>query len=254
MYLWDHWDQTDASDYDRVPVTMTKSAIVRDVCTCHRVLGVVAISILLILSALIYVSAIATHTFTPLLWICLIPLFRMVKDVELPGAVAGAVLWGMCVAVFRGMLADGAAFSFSAEFFRFCLLPVIFVWGLVWFRRYYGFNPLAVALGWMALEYVWIQAGVNNTVFSSVHGPDSFLDLVANFLGYGFVGFAVAYVNASLVSLTVDMYVAGFRSPVPKIDVTSFRPAIINIMPAFSSDYWISLQPRAPPLPVGEER
>jgi apolipoprotein N-acyltransferase len=79
--------------------------------------------------------------------------------------------------------------------------PALYAWLTAKFTRRYGFSPLAMALGWIVLEWALRSAGFNHSLLSTSesHGPVH--RLVADFLGCGFVAFLVAYTNASLLAL-----------------------------------------------------
>ncbi|MDD4051475.1 MAG: hypothetical protein PHR28_06220 [candidate division Zixibacteria bacterium] len=179
--------------------------------------------------------------------IIIIPLFLAIRLLSPSKAALGGFLWSFVLCFHTVTVAVAPDGRFLAQEFLLLTVPALYVYAGAHYTRSYGFQPLTLALGWIVVELVLHFSGYRQGLLSSCCGNGFVQRVIADFLGYGFVAFAVALINAAAVLLTARLI---------KHRACGFRPLIIPVIPCVQSGESIfpigllpvSLnRPRAPP-------
>ena len=179
--------------------------------TVHRIIRAFPMGALLLGGAYCVALASVFPSHRWLAWIGLIPLFITVRLMTPFRAALWGAVWGTGLYLFFNQL-TGQAMSHA-------ILPAVALaaiaaaytgLGTVFTRRY-GFSPLALALGWIAIELVTHPLGLTRCLVPGVAGDGPLTRLITDIFGYAFVGFIVAYINAVLLSVAWGLY-AGCHS------------------------------------------
>jgi hypothetical protein len=209
------------------------------------------LTVAICLSALFLAVAPATSTRFWLVWIAFMPLFIAIRSQPLGIAAFLGALWGCCLCLFAAHYESVS----SIPFINFCLItgaPCFYVVLSKTFIRRFGYNPLALALGWIVFEFIYARLGAGRIIFLNNENLGSFFHVFADFLGYGFIGFIIAYVNAVLLSITIRMFIAGDRALLSTINIRSQWQTIFNETRLLCPYHISIIKPRAPPWFFGE--
>ena len=128
------------------------------------------------------------------------------------------------------------------------MVPGIYAYLGARLTRWIGFNPFVLGVAWMGVELALGPAGLRTGLLAAAHEDGTFVHWVSEALGYVLVGFLVALVNASLVSVlsAACWTVLPARHRVPSGDVGASLPP-----QTFFSHPLLAIrasQPRAPPM------
>ncbi len=183
-----------------------------------------------------------------LTWFALLPIFVTIRYASPRIALIYGALWGFSL-YFLFSVSDGVA---SAATLRsiglLAAVPAVYAYLGARLTRRVGYAPLVLAVGWMiaelALEPVFVRQGL--VAASLTDG--GLMRIIGGVLGYVFVAFLIAFVNAQLLSLVDNLHVS-FRS----FSIAAFvRPHVHGwiIQPAGMSHPDVPITdspPRAPP-------
>jgi hypothetical protein len=177
----------------------------------------------------------------------IIPLFLAIRLLSPCKAALGGLVWSFVLYFHAVTVASSPDGRFLIQASPLLVIPALYAYGGAYYTRRYGFHPLALAVGWIVVELALYPAGFRQGLLPSCCGDGIVQRAIANFLGYGFVAFAVALVNAVAISLTARLI---------KHQACGFRPSIIPDIPRFPAVEWIFPtdplpatlnRPRAPP-------
>lgn len=212
---------------------------------------VTALTVSLVISAMLMAMVVASTACSWLAWFGLLPLFWAIRVLRpLSASLAGA-LWGICFYLFS---ASGPTPAISPTFQSLGLLvivPMLYACCGVLLTRLIGFNPLLLAIGWILVEITLQPLGLHQGLLAGTQSQSPVLHWVSRLLGYAFVAFLVACVNASLVVILSNARLrvscrkslAGLpNSEAHHLSQTLFFPQLITIFQEY---------PRPPPLVAG---
>ncbi len=201
----------------------------------------------LIASACLMAAAVASRDFAWVGWLCLLPLFFAIRTcAPLRAALCGA-LWGGCVYIFLQIGTDLAAPTLPA-FVLLTLIPALYAYLGARVTRWMGFAPFILGVGWIGVELVSAPLGLHYGLLAGTQGGETLMAGVGQGLGYIVVGFIVALVNASLVSVLCGVR---FRMPhsVQRVSLPDHGAALLpQTLFSYSLLALSPSQPRAPPL------
>ncbi len=156
----------------------------------------------LIASAFLMAVAIALPHGSWIAWIGLLPLFATVRSAAPRQATLCGALWGACLYTFLVIITPGLRYTVDAALLS-ATIPAAYVWVATRFTRRFGFSPLFLGLGWIAVELALRPLGLRNGLLAGAVGHGLLFNWSTAALGSGFVAFIVAASNAALL-LAVD--------------------------------------------------
>ncbi len=179
----------------------------------------------LIGGACLMAAAVASRDFTCLGWFCLLPVFIAIRRCTPSWAGLCGALWGACLYVFLQIGTDAAAPTLAAGALAM-VVPALYANLAARLTRWVGYSPFVLAVGWMGVELASIPLGLRGGLLAGTQGGGTLMAWVGQGLGYVFVAFIVAVVNASLVTV-----LSGLRLTLPQwahgISVASRRAALL---------------------------
>ena len=206
--------------------------------------GIIA---LLIGGAWATAAAIGSPTHFWLAWISLLPLFSAIRLFSIKSSAFLGGLWGGCLYLFLAASPNWMLDSVATIPMMLVIIPAAYAALMAVFSRRFGYSPLAMALGWILVELAFNLAGLRDGLLSVGNSQGQALQIVADFLGSGFVAFIVIYVNAFLISLPVLLCLTGFsffENDIQQNSSLVLHSRIDRIFSRFCPD---SARPRAPP-------
>ncbi|MFQ5592450.1 MAG: hypothetical protein ACE5HE_14930 [Phycisphaerae bacterium] len=193
-------------------------------------------------------AAVTSHAHAPLGWFCLLPIYFAIRTCAPGWAGACGAVWGAClyVALLHGV--DMAPAAVPA-FVLLTLVPAVYAFLGALATSWFGYSPFVLAVGWMGVELASAPVGLHHGLLAGTPADGTLMTWVGQGLGYVFVAFIVAAVNASVVSAlsAVRLRLGDERhSPTRTDRGASHMPKEPLV---FISSLAVSpSQPRAPPL------
>ncbi len=117
-------------------------------------------------------------------------------------ALAGG-LWGLSLYLFSAVGADPVITPSAWSLALLTAVPAVYAWTGGWITRWSAYSPLALGVGWVALELALQPLGLRQGLLGTTRAHAGVMHWLTPVLGYAFVSFLVAFVNASLVSALV---------------------------------------------------
>ena len=134
-------------------------------------------------------------------WFALVPLFLAIGKLKPATAALCGTFWGICI-YFFSVTADASYIRPTLlSFGLLAAIPALYTTGGAMLRRSIGFNPLALALGWIGVEFALRPLGLDNGLLAGTQGQSIVIQQVGRLLGYVFVAFLVAGINATLLAV-----------------------------------------------------
>lgn len=153
-------------------------------------------------SALLIGLAAKTERYPYVACVGLVPLFVVIRVCRPLGALLWGAVWGLS---FLAVSVAGLGPPIPPTVGSLLLLagaPAVYAWLGSLLTRWIGFSPYVLAVGWMALELTLSLFGLPLGLAGATQAYEwSLAHWFARALGYVFVAFLVAYVNAALVSV-----------------------------------------------------
>lgn len=173
-----------------------------------------ALSASLVAGAYLMALAVGSSTLPWLAWISLLPLFLAIRVQSPRRALLSGAVWGASLFLFSILAVSTAVPPTWGSLLLLTAVPALYAsLGSLYTRWSAGFDPLALGLGWIGVEFALRPLGLHNGLLTGTLGGGLLVNLVGNMLGYAFVAFLVALVNASLVSLLSAIRVRIPRQP-----------------------------------------
>jgi apolipoprotein N-acyltransferase len=185
-------------------------------------------------------------------WFGLLPLFLAVRILNPREALIAGGFWGACL--FAALVALGQSFAVSAPLSLLLLatIPALYTCLGARLTRWTGFHPLLLGLGWVGVELALEPLGLRDGLLAGTQGDGFVFQALGSTLGYGFIAFLIALVNALLLSVLHELPMQGallFSGP-----DQSPEPLLTRDGLEWSSPFFLRcVQPRAPPLPQTEQ-
>lgn len=173
--------------------------------TVHRIIRAFPMAALLLGGAYCVALASVFPSHRWLAWIGLIPLFVTVRLMTPFRAALWGAVWGAGLYLFFNQLTGQAMSHAILPAAALATIAAAYAGLGTVFTRRYGFSPLALALGWLAIELVTHPLGLTHCLVPGVAGDGPLTRLVSDIFGYAFVGFVVALVNALALSLALRL-------------------------------------------------
>ena len=215
-----------------------------------RVTGAKLVILMAALMGSAYVLAMALRSpeYWWMAWICLLPLFCVIRMLQPVAAALSGVIWGIS---FFLCSTHGALLTISVtlpSLMLTALVPAIYCGLGSSLTRRIGFNPIILALGWIGVELAFKPLGLNKGLLSATQVDSIHFDWIGRLLGYIFVAFLVACINATLLAVLgkacfyiqrVESIIVGFYNCIKFFTSQTF----------LHFQFWIFPQeiPRAPP-------
>jgi len=189
-------------------------------------------------------------------WFALVPVFVSIYVLRPALAGAAGLLWGVSVILLAYRFGWhpplplgegwGEGVSYFTPLLLFAILPALYTGLGSWLTRRIGFSPFVLAVGWMGVELAFSATGFRFGQFTLDAGP-SWLHVLANSLGYVFIAFLVAYLNAGFVCL-----ISRVRLSLPRPRPITASGGVFGILAPrvfsfISNPTSLPCQPRAPP-------
>ncbi len=180
-------------------------------------------------------------------WASLFPLLISIRSHTPRRAMLSGTAWSVSLLAVMLLFAQPDQ---SVTFFAgLCgIIAISFYAGMgAWATRHIGFHPLVLGVAWMLVEMALSPLGWQERVMADVYASSGWLSLLSHSLGCVFVGFAVAFITASIVSGAMIVYA---RVSVPR----HRSKAIPTIIQSLCGDRvlqqileLVEADPRAPP-------
>jgi hypothetical protein len=158
-----------------------------------------AVAGLCLLGGWLLSAALQNPEFSLVGWCSLLPLFLAMRVLHPLRASAAAAVWGSSVALFSPVAPEMASTAL------FAAVPALYalLGGLL--TRRIGFHPLFLGLGWVGVEFALAPISLHNGLLAGSQGNGPFLQFVGSALGYVFVAFLIALVNAVLLVVLAEL-------------------------------------------------
>jgi apolipoprotein N-acyltransferase len=180
-------------------------------------------------------------------WFCLLPLFLGIRVLPPAGALGAGAFWGACLFAFHSASDSGTALSGPAPAALLVVVPALYAFGGALLTRFAGFHPLLLGLGWVGVEFALEPLGLGYGLLAGTQGHGPLFQLFGSLVGYVFIAFVIASVNAVLFRLLSDTVLPDdeHRRPSTKRPLSLLAPdhhrEPRSLSPARAS------RPRAPP-------
>jgi hypothetical protein len=227
---------------------MTIASIKRQTPSCNRTAEMILLLLLLIAGSDFSAIISANKDSVWLAWVGISPLIMAIRRLSPGMSAASGLLWGLVFYLFASFQPGNPAMAPNFEAVLYMAVPAVFAWLMGLFTHRFGFSPLAIALSWIGLELVSKASGLQNSLFSGDYNCGPYFNVLADFLGYGFVAFVIAYINAALLSIPWRIHIHSKAAiwTIPDSKTLSYS---IPIFTLFDSYIYLPLSgPRAPPV------
>ncbi len=157
---------------------------------------------LCVLGGWLLAAALENPEFSLVGWCSLLPLFLAIRMLRPAPASASAAVWGISVALFSPAAPE---MGWAAGAVVFAAVPALYalLGGLL--TRRLGFHPLLLGLGWVGVEFALAPLSLHNGLLAGSQSSGPLLQFVSSALGYVFVAFLIALVNAVLLVVLGDL-------------------------------------------------
>lgn len=215
----------------------------------QRIVKGVALVISLVASAGLLAAAIRSPDHPWLGWISLLPLLQCIRRLK-PGLAMGCgVLWGTSLFVLSMTAGDTPIPVTWLSLLLLAVVPGAYACVGALVTRRFGFSVLFLAFAWIGAELALIPLALHKGLLAGTQPSGGYAHVVEGLLGYVWVSFLVAYINAALHSVLTHVCKAGAGSRLVKRAGDSPRRLFPLEVGNSLRDHLIhSLQARAPPL------
>jgi hypothetical protein len=138
-------------------------------------------------------------------WFALLPIFITIRYASPRIALIYGALWGLCLYLVLSASGTGASAATIRSLGLLAAVPAIYAYLGARLTRQIGYAPMILAVGWMIAELALEPVIVRQGLLSGSLSNDSLMQLIGGVLGYVFVAFLIAFVNAQLLSLVENL-------------------------------------------------
>jgi apolipoprotein N-acyltransferase len=197
------------------------------------------------ISACLMGVSISWHGYWWVGWFTLLPLFHAIRVLAPRAAFGAGALWGCCLVAFT--FAIGRPVASDVELLLLLgAVPGAYTYFGARLTRHIGFSPYLLALGWIGVEFALEPLGLRYGLLSGTQTQGA-IGFLGSFTGYALVAFVVAYINASLLSVLVDVRALIVQPRLVARSSTAQRRILPYDLPSYLSHLFRPARPRAPP-------
>ncbi len=207
----------------------------------------ISLALSIALSALLTAFALSSTHFGWLGCLALIPLYIAIARCAPAVAATCGALWGGSLYFFATLVFDAAIPEDFRALVLLSVIPAAYAFLGAHLTRRIGFSPFVLGVGWIGVELAVQPVGLKFGLLAGAQSEFALLQWAGRALGYTLVAFAVAYVNACLLSVLSRIRVTAPRArPVPASGAHSRRlkAQIFACSPLLAV---LQTRPRAPP-------
>lgn len=218
---------------------------------------IVALSVSLVVSALLTTAALRLPDQQWLTWISFLPLFVVVRSLRPSAAALAGGLWGGCLYLFCTIDPTPAINSVARVgnpsallLALLVLIPSIYLGLAARPARAIGYKLLTLALGWTLIEvilHLFNPSGASGDLLTGSQGDGVHLHWLVRLLGYVCTAFVVVCANTSLLIILrhakLTVLLRCLPSAQPSMMVGAWAPATVPV----ESTCLLDAHPRAPP-------
>ncbi|MFC1475550.1 hypothetical protein ACFLQW_00935 [Candidatus Zixiibacteriota bacterium] len=202
----------------------------------------------LICSAVLLGVAVESRDYPWVGWVGLTPLFLVIRSLTPLRAMSCGALWGCCLYTLIASGNSVAATPLDGSPVFMILIPGIYVFAGAHLTRRIGFNPLLLAIGWIGVEFALQPFNLESGLLAGSLGDAEVIQQVGAPLGYLFVAFLIAFVNAKLLSVANNISFSGIRLCLRQCPEAWQGWVILHVIRYFSFHRTNLYRPRAPPV------
>jgi apolipoprotein N-acyltransferase len=203
-----------------VQISSSKSSLDRMARSLLLIIG-------LICSGGLLAGADSSHALSGAAWIGLLPLFITIRYASPRIALFYGALWGLCLYLFSVATGDGAVSATVRSMGFLAAVPAIYAYLGARLTRRVGYAPLVLAVGWIIVELALEPLALRQGLLAGTQVDGGVVRLVGGILGYVFVAFLIAFVNAQILSL-VDGLRVSLANFVSVFEVSPYRCGCIT--------------------------
>jgi len=195
------------------------------------------------------VAAVGTTTgLSWVAWFALLPIFITIRYASPRIALMYGALWGLCLYLVYSASGVGASAATIRSLGLLAAVPAVYAYLGARLTRQIGYAPMVLAIGWIIAELALEPVIFRQGLLSASLGSDGLMQIIGGVLGYAFVAFLIAFVNAQLLSLVENLCIS-FVNFFHTLTIT-IRSIGWIIQPGRTCYTYVSLTdspPRAPP-------
>lgn len=233
---------------DRCTRLVTRLHDVGNVDRRRRFCTIVSLALSIAISALVTAFALSSTRFGWLACLALIPLYIAIARCAPVVAATSGALWGSSLYFFGTLVFDAAIPEDFRALLLLSVIPAAYAFLGAHLTRRIGFSPFVLGVGWIGVELAIQPVGLKLGLLAGAQSEFAVLQWAGRALGYTLVAFAVAYVNACLLSVLSCIRVTAPRArPVAASGHSNARltPQTFFVVPLHSIR---PSRPRAPPV------
>jgi len=202
----------------------------------------------LVLSAMLMVIAVGSAAYSWLAWFSLLPLFLAIRMLRPIVALLAGAVWGICFYFFSAAFAASIISPTLQSFALLTIVPASYACFGALLTRRVGFNPLLLGIGWVLVEVAIKPLGLQQGLLAGAQSQNPILHWISRSLGYAFVAFLVACVNASLFAVLSNSHL---KIPCPRLLTELPESGTLHLSQTFLYPSLVTIfrgYPRPPPL------
>jgi apolipoprotein N-acyltransferase len=214
----------------------------------ERMAGSVLLVTSLVVSGCVIGAATGSTGLSWLAWIALLPLFFTIRIASPPVALLYGGLWGLCLYLFSAATDSSAITTTIRSLGLLAAIPAVYAYLGARLTRTVGYAPMLLALGWIVVEFALQPLALRQGLLAGTQGDGTLVRIAGGLLGYLFVAFLIAFINAKLTSLVAHLAptITRLHFSLPEQVICGW--IIPHVDSRFASHILTILQPRAPPL------
>ncbi len=169
--------------------------------TLDRAVRSLLLIIGLFVSGGLLAAADSSHSLSWVAWFSLLPLFITIRYASPRIALFYGALWGLCLYLFLTATGGGTISATIRSMGFLAAVPAIYAYFGARLTRRIGYAPLVLAVGWIMVELALQPLAIREGLLAGTQIEGGLVRMVGGILGYVFVAFLIAFVNAQLLSL-----------------------------------------------------